>query len=268
MIRMTVLLPLSPISATIAAGPVTYALTPGGGGVRVHDVLDGFDRFVPQSLAQLTDEVQLNIGGLTVGALRGARREGIPPEILDVLHMRRIVFQLTNHIIVVPVSIVAQGLLTLQDDHRHTLGIGFLEILTHALHRLDRWRILRSQRYRMLSLDLLQRGNTDSHNDGDRQPRQDDEHRKSMDRPRYKWSRECAASPRVCCSCGLQQAGSEGVHLIGNPLGFDLIVHEDAAADAVTIALRHDTSDGRRLSDRELQSTTAGLLPRYAAVQH
>ena len=33
-IWMTVLLPLWPISATIAAGPVTYALTPGGGGVR------------------------------------------------------------------------------------------------------------------------------------------------------------------------------------------------------------------------------------------
>ncbi len=33
-IRMTVLLPLSPISATIAAPPVTYALIPGGAGVR------------------------------------------------------------------------------------------------------------------------------------------------------------------------------------------------------------------------------------------
>jgi hypothetical protein len=33
-IRTTVLLPLWPISATTAAGPVTYALTPGGGGVR------------------------------------------------------------------------------------------------------------------------------------------------------------------------------------------------------------------------------------------
>ena len=120
----------------------------------------------------------------------------------------------------------------------------------------------------MLSLDLLQRGNTDSHNDGDRQPRQDDENRKSMDRPRYEWLRGVLALPRVCWSCGLQQAGSKGVHLVGNPLGFDLIVHEDAAADAVTIALCHDTSHGRRRGDRELQSTMAGLLPRYAAGQH
>ena len=31
----------------------------------------------------------------------------------------------------------------------------------------------------------------------------------------------------------------EGVHLIGTRSGFDLIVHEDAAADAVSIALCH-----------------------------
>ena len=97
----------------MAAGPVTYALTPGGGGVALQDVLDGFNRFVPQSLADPTKEVQLNIRSLAIGALRGARREWIPPKILDVLHMLRIVFQLTNHIIVIFVSIVAQGLLPL-----------------------------------------------------------------------------------------------------------------------------------------------------------
>src|SRR5271163_2985437 len=41
----------------------------------------------------------------------------------------------------------------------------------------------------MLFLDLLQWGDADTHDDGDRQPRQDDEHRKSMDRPRYEWWR-------------------------------------------------------------------------------
>src|ERR1700688_614309 len=41
----------------------------------------------------------------------------------------------------------------------------------------------------MLFLDLLQRGDTDTHDDRDRQPRQDDGHRKSMDRPRYEWWR-------------------------------------------------------------------------------
>src|SRR6476619_1517399 len=40
----------------------------------------------------------------------------------------------------------------------------------------------------MLCFDLLQGGDEDGHDDGDRQPPQNDEHRKSMDRPRYKWS--------------------------------------------------------------------------------
>ena len=122
-------------------GPVTYALTPGGGGVRSTmswtASTDSFAKVSPR----LTGEIQLNIRGLAIGALRGGRREWIPPEILDVLHMLRIVFQLTNQPVVVLVSIVAEGLLTLQDDHRHTVGIGFLEDLTHALHRLERRRI-------------------------------------------------------------------------------------------------------------------------------
>src|ERR1700722_433326 len=39
----------------------------------------------------------------------------------------------------------------------------------------------------MLFLDLLQRGEADSHQDGDRQPRQDNWQRQSMDRARYEW---------------------------------------------------------------------------------
>jgi hypothetical protein len=79
--------------------------------------------------------------------LRGGRGEWIAPEILDVLHMLRIVLQLTNQTIVVPVSILAEGLLTFQDDHRHTVGIRFVEVLTHALYRLERRRIFGTQRY-------------------------------------------------------------------------------------------------------------------------
>src|ERR1700729_4205118 len=41
----------------------------------------------------------------------------------------------------------------------------------------------------MLFLDLLQWGDADTDDDGDRQPRQDDGHRKSMDRPRCEWWR-------------------------------------------------------------------------------
>ena len=43
--------PLWLISATIAAGPVTYALTPGVRWRPLDDALDGFDRFVPQGRA-------------------------------------------------------------------------------------------------------------------------------------------------------------------------------------------------------------------------
>jgi hypothetical protein len=89
----------------------------------------------------------LHIYGLTIAALRGGRREWIAPEILDVLHMLRIVVQLTNQTIVVLVSIVAEGLLTLQDDHCQTVGSSFLEVLIYARHRRERRRICWIQRY-------------------------------------------------------------------------------------------------------------------------
>src|ERR1700737_1705058 len=41
----------------------------------------------------------------------------------------------------------------------------------------------------MVFLDLFQWGDADSHDDGDGQPPQDEEHQKSMDRPRYEWWR-------------------------------------------------------------------------------
>ena len=65
----------------------------------------------PKVWPEVAGEVQLNIDGLAVGALRGGRREWIAPEILNVLHMLRVVFQLTNQTVVVPVSIVAEALL-------------------------------------------------------------------------------------------------------------------------------------------------------------
>ena len=130
---MIVLSPLWLISAMIAAGPVTYALTPGGAGVCSTMCWMASTDSVAKACALVTGEIQLHICGLTIGALRGARREWITPEILDVLHMLRIVFQLTNQAVVVLVSIVAEGLLTLQDDHRDTaVGIRFLEVLVHA----------------------------------------------------------------------------------------------------------------------------------------
>src|SRR5262249_18382606 len=63
----------------------------------------------------------------------------------------------------------------------------------------------------------------------------------------------CALCPYVRGSRGFQQAGGKGVHFVRNILGFDLIVQDDAAANAVTIALRQNSSHGCRLRDLELQ---------------
>jgi hypothetical protein len=71
------------------------------------DMLNGLDRVVARG------ENDQNIRGLTVGALRGLPGEFITPEVLNVCHMLRIVFQLRNQAIVISVGIVAEGLLTL-----------------------------------------------------------------------------------------------------------------------------------------------------------
>src|ERR1700731_82186 len=63
------------------------------------------------------------------------------------------------------------------------------------------------------------------------------------------WCVYCSCFRR---SCGLQQAAGKGVNTVRYFFGFDFTVHDDAAADAVTIALRHDTSHDRRLAEREL----------------
>src|SRR5271156_5680191 len=63
----------------------------------------------------------------------------------------------------------------------------------------------------------------------------------------------CVACPCVRRSCGLQQAVGKGLDFMRCLLGFDHTVHQDAAANAVTIALRHDTCGCRRLGDRELE---------------
>ena len=61
-------------SAASAAGPVTKAFTPGGGSSLLDDVLDRLDRLVGQRLALVTGELDLDVGGLAVVALRARRR--------------------------------------------------------------------------------------------------------------------------------------------------------------------------------------------------
>ena len=78
----------------------------------------------------------LHICGFAIKALRSGLRHLVAPEILDVLHMRRVGFQLTNQFVVVAMRIVAQRLLPLQDDHRHHAGVGLTEQLAHPLRCL------------------------------------------------------------------------------------------------------------------------------------
>src|SRR5262249_21616897 len=59
-----------------------------------HDVADRVERLVPDRLARLTGEVQLDVHSLAVGALRRAGREWIPPEVVDVLNVLRVFAEL------------------------------------------------------------------------------------------------------------------------------------------------------------------------------
>ncbi len=74
-------------SVVVAAGPVTYALTPGGAWSAVDDVADGLHRLVGQRLALVAGDVDLHVGGLAVDALGAGRGQGVTPEVLDVLYV-------------------------------------------------------------------------------------------------------------------------------------------------------------------------------------
>src|SRR5215813_10591988 len=57
----------------------------------------------------------------------------------------------------------------------------------------------------MIFLDLLQRGNADTYDDGDGQPRQDDNHRKSVDRPGYERLRVVFVTPVLVAHADLSR---------------------------------------------------------------
>ena len=135
----------------------------------------------------VTCEIHLDIRGLAITAFRTRRRERIPPEILHVIYVLRVGSQLTNQFVVVGVRVRVERLLTLQDDHREAVGIGFLEYLAHVLHRLVRRRIFGNLRYGTFLPNLFQRRNGEEQDGSDRHPPNDDGHRQSMDRPRNQW---------------------------------------------------------------------------------
>jgi len=70
--------------------------------------------------------------------LGSRRRERIPPEVLDVLDVFLVGFEFLDQAVVVMVGVVAEWLIAFQDDHRGTVGVELLEVVTGALDRLHR----------------------------------------------------------------------------------------------------------------------------------
>ena len=90
---VTLAVPLSPAtcwSAFSAAPPVTYDFTPGGAWCLLDDVAHGGDGLVGQRLAHVAAQIELNVRGLAVVALRPRRGQRIAPEVRDVLDVGRV----------------------------------------------------------------------------------------------------------------------------------------------------------------------------------
>ena len=156
-------------------------LDPVGRGCSLDDSANGLDGFVRQVLALVAGEIQLHIRRLAVRALHCLRGHRIPPEILDAQNVRSFLVELTHQIVVVPVCRFTEGLLADQDDHGHAITGWFVEYLTDVVARLHRRRILDAQRDGMFLCHLLQRWNGEVGTDRERQPGQNQDHRKSAD---------------------------------------------------------------------------------------
>ena len=83
---------------------------------------------------------------------------------------------------------------------------------------------------------------------------QDDRYREPADHPREKWPR-CVPGRRKgvgrglvggCAHAGVHQAEGLSVSFVRGLFIPDLAVNDDAAADGVAVALRHDIGEGRR----------------------
>ena len=74
------------------------------------DGADCLHRFVALGTALITGEIELDVGGLAVAALDTGSGDQITPEVLDVLDVFGVPFELPDQIVVVLVCRVAQFL--------------------------------------------------------------------------------------------------------------------------------------------------------------
>ena len=156
-------------------------LHPGWRAEAADDLLHRGDGVVAEGLTHVAGEVDLDVGGLAVGALGAGPGQRIAPEVLDVLDVGGVGAQLGDHVVVEGVGVVAEGLVALQDNHRGAVGVGLLEELAGAHHRDDRRRLRGRHRHRPHLADDFQLGHGHVEDRDQRDPADDDGHRQPAD---------------------------------------------------------------------------------------
>ena len=173
-------------------GPGYINLQPGRRWLRGDLIAHRLDRLVGQALALVAGEVDLDVGGLAVGALRARGGQGITPEILNVLNVFGVGAQGGDEAGVVVVRLLAERCVALQHDHRRGVGVELAEVLPDPFHGLQRGRVVGGQRHRMHLADDFQLRDLDVQEHHQGEPEQQDRQREQPDE-----SRDGGMSPDV-----------------------------------------------------------------------
>jgi hypothetical protein len=101
-----------------------------------------------------------------------------------VLHVFGVSPQLTDDVVVVAVCRIAEGLLSLDDDHDRAVGVEFFEVVTQPHHRLHGRRVHWGHWCGVFFADHFQARHDDIHQDGNEHPANNDRHR---EQPNCMW---------------------------------------------------------------------------------
>ena len=99
------------------------------------DVADCPHRLVALRPALITRQIDLDEGGLAVGALGAGGGDEVAPVILDVLDVCGVGLEFADQSVVVLVCVRTEGLVTFQHDHGQAVGVELVELLPKSLHR-------------------------------------------------------------------------------------------------------------------------------------
>ena len=150
----------------------------------VHDLANPLDGFVGERLTLLTGQVQHHVRGFAVGALGTRGRQPVPPEVLDVLDVLGVPLELADDAVVVVVRVLTERLVALDHDHHRAVGVEFVEVGAHPLHRDHRRRVFGGHRRRVLLADHLELRSDHVDRDGEQDPEQQDRQGQDADRVR------------------------------------------------------------------------------------